>query len=36
MLKALGRHHDLLLGLQATVVHTGTITVGDQAQLLPR
>lgn len=34
MLQALGRHHDVALGLQADVMRTGTISVGDQARLL--
>lgn len=36
MLQALGRVHDVLLGLQAHVVRTGTISLGDQTRLLPR
>ena len=35
VLKLLGDHHDLVLGLQAHVVRPGTITVGDVARLLP-
>lgn len=35
ILHALGRHHDVLLGLQAEVVRTGTITIGDQARMTP-
>jgi uncharacterized protein YcbX len=35
-LQALGRVHDVELGLQASVVRTGTIRVGDAARLLPR
>lgn len=34
MLKALGRTHDLMLGLQAHVLQTGTISLGDTARLL--
>ena len=34
VLKVLGREHDLLLGVQAEVVATGTIRVGDEARLL--
>lgn len=33
MLKALGRAHDVLLGLQAHVIRTGTISLGDEARL---
>ena len=33
VLTALGRHHDLLLGLQADVLRPGTIAVGDLARL---
>lgn len=35
-LQALGRAHDVELGLQASVVRTGTIRVRDVARLLPR
>lgn len=34
VLQALGREHDLLLGVQAEVVTTGTIRTGDEARLL--
>lgn len=34
MLKALGRHHDVALGLQADVVRAGTISLGDPARLV--
>jgi uncharacterized protein YcbX len=34
MLKALGRAHDVVLGLQATVVRPGVISTGDEARLL--
>ncbi len=33
VLLALGRAHDVLLGLQAHVIRTGTITLGDEARL---
>ncbi|MGH3631070.1 MAG: MOSC domain-containing protein [Sciscionella sp.] len=36
LLRALGRTHDVLLGLQAQVLHTGTITLGDRVRLAPR
>lgn len=35
-LRALGRTHDVLLGLQAHVIHTGTISIGDPARLTLR
>ncbi|MDN5855555.1 MAG: hypothetical protein L0I76_27230 [Pseudonocardia sp.] len=32
-LKVLGRTHDMVLGLQADVIRTGTISIGDTARL---
>lgn len=36
VLRALGRSHDVLLGLQASVLGSGTVSVGDQARLTRR
>ncbi len=36
VLRALGRTHDVLLGLQAHVIRTGTVSIGDTARLTPR
>jgi uncharacterized protein YcbX len=36
VLRALGRTHDVLLGLQAHVIHTGIISIGDTARLTLR
>jgi hypothetical protein len=34
MLKALGSAHDVLLGLQASVLRPGTISLGDEARVV--
>lgn len=36
MLRTLGRVHHMLLGLQANVITTGTISHGDTARVLTR
>jgi len=36
LLRTLGRTHDVLLGLQANVIHPGTISLGDTARLTHR